>query len=218
MRRMRTFPAIPQSVHAARRFATDTLADSPEQALEAVELMVSELATNCIRHERASFHVAILRRSDEIRVEVTDSGGGMPTMRSPGPDEPSGRGLQIVDMLSERWGVEPESPSGKTVWFTLDVSASPGREAESAGAWRAEGGRPAAGSRRPESVQQHRSGTRGPTSQQLPGCQAGRARTAVRSRSPAAQDRRRARRYSGHDEPDLDARRRRSSDASGALG
>jgi anti-sigma regulatory factor (Ser/Thr protein kinase) len=214
---MRTFPAIPQSVHAARRFATDTLADSPEQALEAVELMVSELATNCIRHERASFHVAILRRPDEIRVEVTDSGGGMPTMRSPGPDEPSGRGLQIVDMLSERWGVEPESPSGKTVWFTLEVSASLGQEAESAGARRAEVSRPAPGSGRPESVQQQQGRARGPTSQQPPGCGAGRARAAAGSRSPAPQDRRRPRRYSGHDEPDLDARRCRFSDASDAL-
>ena len=38
---------------------------------------------------------------------------GTPTMRSPGPDEPSGRGLQIVDMLSESWGVVPEQPSRK---------------------------------------------------------------------------------------------------------
>ena len=45
-------------------------------------------------------------------------------MRSPGPDEPSGRGLQIVDMLSDSWGVEPEDPSGKTVWFTMPAAAA----------------------------------------------------------------------------------------------
>jgi len=123
MRHMRTFPAVPQSVPAARRFAVGALADSPAATLEAVELMVSELATNCIRHEHSSFHIVILRTSDEIRIEVTDSGSGTPTMRSPGPHEPSGRGLQIVDMLSDRWGVERELPSGKTVWFTLDVPA-----------------------------------------------------------------------------------------------
>lgn len=119
---MRTFPAIPQSVHAARRFAVDALAGSSADAVEAVELMVSELATNCIRHERASFHVAVIRNGGEVRVEVTDSGSGTPTMRAPRPDEPSGRGLRIVDMLSERWGVEPERPSGKTVWFAMQVS------------------------------------------------------------------------------------------------
>jgi anti-sigma regulatory factor (Ser/Thr protein kinase) len=124
VRRMRTFPAVPQSVPAARRFAVGALADSPAPILEAVELMVSELATNCIRHEHSSFEIVILRTASEIRIEVTDSGPGTPTMRSPGPHEPSGRGLQIVDMLSERWGVERERPSGKTVWFTLDVPAA----------------------------------------------------------------------------------------------
>ena len=133
MRRMRTFPAIPQSVHAARRFATDTLSRYPASMLDAVELMVSELATNCIRHERTSFHITILRSAQEIRVEVTDSGSGTPTMRSPGPDEPSGRGLQIVDMLSEAWGVEPEHPSGKTVWFTMPAATAMAPASEEVG-------------------------------------------------------------------------------------
>ena len=118
---MRTFPAIPQSVHAARRFAIDALAGVHAEALESAELMVSELATNCIRHERMSFYVTISRLPSEIRVEVTDSGSGVPTMRSPGPNDPSGRGLQIVDMLSTEWGIEPEVPAGKTVWFSLAV-------------------------------------------------------------------------------------------------
>src|SRR6202012_3572815 len=109
----------PPSAHAARGFATDTLSGSPASTVEAVELMVSELATNCIRHERTSFHITILGSTREIRVEVTDSGSGTPTMRPRGPEEPSGRGLQIVDMLSDSWGVEPEAPSGKTVWFTM---------------------------------------------------------------------------------------------------
>ena len=124
MRRMRSFPAVPQSVHAARRFTVDALAGSSPDILEAVELMVSELATNCIRHERASFHLAVMRDRGEIRVEVTDAGSGTPTMRTPRPEEPSGRGLRIVDMLSERWGVEPEDPSGKTVWFALAATSA----------------------------------------------------------------------------------------------
>src|SRR6202012_1401081 len=134
MRRMRTFPAIPQSVHAARRFAIDTLSASPASTLGAVELMVSELATNCIRHERTSFHITIVGSSQEIRVEVTDSGSGTPTMRSPGPDEPSGRGLQIVDMPPGTGGVEPETPSGKTVWFTMPAAAAMQPAAEEVGA------------------------------------------------------------------------------------
>ena len=128
MRRTRSFPAVAKSVHAARRFTVDALAGSSPDVLEAVELMVSELATNCIRHEGAAFRLAVTRADGEIRVEVTDAGSGTPTMRTPRPEEPSGRGLRIVEMLSERWGVQPEDPSGKTVWFAMAASsaAAPG--------------------------------------------------------------------------------------------
>ncbi len=164
MRRMRTFPAIPQSVHAARRFATDTLSSSSAATLEAVELMVSELATNCIRHERTSFHVTILGSTREIRVEVTDSGSGRPRMRSPGPDEPSGRGLQIVDMLSDSWGVEAERPSGKTVWFTMPAATDMDAIADQIGSRRRIGEESAPTAGDPSSVQRAERAPNGPTS------------------------------------------------------
>jgi anti-sigma regulatory factor (Ser/Thr protein kinase) len=119
VKRTRTFPLDPQSVPAARRFATDALRDTPLEVRQTVELMVSELVTNCVRHVQTSFDLTIDRLPDEIRVEVTDRGGGIPTMRSPSPDEPNGRGLRIVDMLAQRWGVEQRTGSGKTVWFTV---------------------------------------------------------------------------------------------------
>jgi len=209
MRRMRTFPAIPQSVHAARRFAIDTLSSSPASIVEAVELMVSELATNCVRHERSSFHITILGSSREIRVEVTDSGTGTPTMRSPGPDEPSGRGLQIVDMLSASWGVEPERPSGKTVWFTVPSGARAQRlAAESVGAAQpvAGGATPVAGG--PSSVQCIDRTSNGPTGQSRRGTQlyqpCGRVARARRN----SQGGRDGRRYCQHDECGSHARSR----------
>ena len=45
-------------------------------------------------------------------------------MRSPGPEDPTGRGLQIVNMLSQAWGVEQRATSGKTVWFTVATSST----------------------------------------------------------------------------------------------
>ena len=119
---MRTFPAEPRSVPEARRFATDALRDAPTDVREAVELMVSELATNGVRHAGTSFEVTILRSGSEIRVEVTDRGKGIPQMRSPTPDEPTGRGLRIIDLLSEQWGVDRVSADGKTVWFTVGAA------------------------------------------------------------------------------------------------
>ena len=119
MMNTRTFPHEPQSVPAARRFAISVLYGTSAETLEAVELMVSELATNCIRHTNSGFVLTIVRNGQEIRVEATDHAGGTPTMRSPKPTDPSGRGLKIVDMLSARWGVQSEPAIGKTVWFTI---------------------------------------------------------------------------------------------------
>jgi anti-sigma regulatory factor (Ser/Thr protein kinase) len=113
-------------VPAARRFATAALRGASTEILEAVELMVSELATNCIRHTNSGFDLTIIRRGDDIRVEATDHAGGTPIMRSPQPTDPSGRGLKIIDMLSARWGVQAVAGVGKTVWFTIsDRAAAP---------------------------------------------------------------------------------------------
>jgi serine/threonine-protein kinase RsbW len=124
----RSFPHEPESVPAARHFATSALRGSLPETLEAVELMVSELATNCIRHTDSGFELTIMRTGQDIRIEATDRAGGTPTMRSPKPTDPSGRGLKIIDMLSANWGVRADGPLGKTVWFTIaDRAAEPSR-------------------------------------------------------------------------------------------
>lgn len=110
---------------AARRFATGILRGVPADTLEAVELMVSELATNCIRHTDSGFELTITRAGGDIRVSARDGAAGTPEMRSPKPTDPSGRGLKIIDMLSSDWGVEQSASAGKTVWFTVPDSAAP---------------------------------------------------------------------------------------------
>jgi hypothetical protein len=128
MMNTRSFPHEPQSVPEARRFATSVLRGSSPETLEAVELMVSELATNCIRHTDSGFDLTISRSGPDIRVEASDHAGGTPTMRSPKPTDASGRGLKIIDMLSSGWGVNSHGPDGKTVWFTIgDAAAAPSR-------------------------------------------------------------------------------------------
>jgi anti-sigma regulatory factor (Ser/Thr protein kinase) len=124
VKQIRTFPHEPESVPAARRFATSALRDVSPDTLEAVELMVSELATNCIRHTDSGFELTITRTGGEIRIEATDGAGGRPRMRSPKPTDPSGRGLKIIDMLSAEWGVDQRAAAGKTVWFTVPDPAS----------------------------------------------------------------------------------------------
>ncbi len=123
---VRTFPAVASSAAAARNLAAQAVADIPADAVEEIRLMVSELASNAIEHAMTGFRLRIHRSRQEIRVEVTDGGGGTPAMRSPGRDAPKGRGLQIVNVLSTHWGVERESDSAKTVWFTLEFAPTAG--------------------------------------------------------------------------------------------
>jgi anti-sigma regulatory factor (Ser/Thr protein kinase) len=117
----RRFRCQPEAVPAARRFVRDVLADQEPELTQAAELMISELATNCVRHAHTDFELAIDARGD-IRVEVRDTGSGRPVVLSPPPRQLSGRGMQIVAAMSDAWGIIPD-PTGKTVWFTLRRAA-----------------------------------------------------------------------------------------------
>jgi anti-sigma regulatory factor (Ser/Thr protein kinase) len=133
MRRTQTFPRHAESVGAARRFATEVLSGIDPDQLDSVELMVSELATNSIRHAHAEFELMVANVDGEIRVEVTDRAGGEPRMRRAGPDDPTGRGLQIVNLLSDAWGVEHRADTGKTVWFTVAAQVPPSHDSRRRG-------------------------------------------------------------------------------------
>lgn len=120
MKKARRFHCQPESVAGARRFVGDVLSEQPGEIVEVAELMTSELATNCLRHARSDFELTIQLSREEVRVELSDHGEGQPVVRSPAPSERSGRGLRIVQELSEDWGVSP-APGGKLVWFTLPL-------------------------------------------------------------------------------------------------
>jgi anti-sigma regulatory factor (Ser/Thr protein kinase) len=98
-----------------------------------IAVMVSELATNALRHAETSFSVRVDQTPGSVRVEVADGGDGRPAVQSPAPSEPSGRGLRIVESLSDAWGVTAASGTGKTVWFTLAVPSNVGERLKESG-------------------------------------------------------------------------------------
>jgi anti-sigma regulatory factor (Ser/Thr protein kinase) len=121
----RVFGNAPEAVSAARHYVVDLLADVPHAIVDEVAVMVSELATNCVRHTDTEFTVNVEHDRNRIRVEVTDRGAGAPTVRVPDATEPTGRGLRIVRELSDAFGVEPASGApGKTVWFVVQIDDS----------------------------------------------------------------------------------------------
>ena len=111
-------PCEPVSVARARHWALDQLARMYEgQAGIAadVELVVSELVTNCVRADAHRFAVAIEGHHTSVRVAARDDAPGVPVKCAPPRDRSGGRGLIIVDALARRWGVTSDG-EGKTVW------------------------------------------------------------------------------------------------------
>lgn len=118
-------PSRPESAATARRLTQCVVlrqwALSAQTAEHAV-LLVSELVGNAVRHTGARvFGLRLLRRRGWIRIEVRDPSRGLPCLMPVQEMDTSGRGLFLVDKLSDRWGVDL-LPRGKTTWFEMRVS------------------------------------------------------------------------------------------------
>jgi anti-sigma regulatory factor (Ser/Thr protein kinase) len=117
-----TLPDGPEGASFARR-AMARAADLwllDRELTETALLLVSELATNAIRHGTPPVRLSLRLDKDRLRVEVTDSSPALPHLAHPNPDQTSGRGLQIVQQLATKWGsIASSRRIGKTVWFDL---------------------------------------------------------------------------------------------------
>ncbi|MET9257863.1 ATP-binding protein [Streptomyces sp. NPDC048182] len=115
-------PSCPESAAIARRLAQVVALrhwDLGSKATEDTVLLVSELVGNAVRHTGARIvGLHLRRRPGWIRVEVRDPSRGLPCLLPVRPTDLSGRGLFLVDKLSDRWGVDL-LPRGKTTWFEL---------------------------------------------------------------------------------------------------
>ncbi|MFE7427053.1 ATP-binding protein, partial [Streptomyces sp. NPDC057545] len=131
--------AAPERISAARQQLRELLHDwaDPEQ-IDAAVLMVSEMTTNVLVHTDGDA-LLIVRATGEpgerrLRVEVADGSDELPHRRCPGEMASSGRGLVLLEMLADAWGVDPQG-GGKLIWFELyepgaSAEAQPPAEAE----------------------------------------------------------------------------------------
>lgn len=118
---IRLAPA-PTSARQARRFVCDTLAEwGDEKFVDAAALLVSELVTNAVLHAGSAVDVVVGREGmhASLRVEVHDSSARPVRMGSFDLDAVDGRGLALVEAMSDRWGVDSHD-AGKRVWFELE--------------------------------------------------------------------------------------------------
>jgi PAS domain S-box-containing protein len=106
----------------ARRAIGELAAALPDDKVEELKLLATEMVTNSVKHAGANgvIGLELTLGGDAVAIAVTDSGPGFePLPGSPDLDAESGRGLLIVDALADRWGVD--TAAGTRVWAELDV-------------------------------------------------------------------------------------------------
>jgi anti-sigma regulatory factor (Ser/Thr protein kinase) len=115
----------PSSPAAARRLLAGWLGNSSR--LEDALLAASELVTNAVRYSNGA-------NDEKIELIFEETPGGFrvevkqltiktvkATGRFPEPDKIKGRGLAVVQAVSDRWGVRYDDALSTTVWFEIDT-------------------------------------------------------------------------------------------------
>lgn len=118
----------PRSPGIARRFVDEVLHQwDCAELLDSVRLLVSEVVTNAVLHAGSDVELAVELRPFTIRVSVADGSDLPPERRVARDNEESGRGLELVEVLAESWGVDPRPGGGKVVWFEVPRGELVGR-------------------------------------------------------------------------------------------
>ncbi|PBC59745.1 protein phosphatase [Streptomyces sp. Tue6028] len=117
-------PGDPEALSEARHMIRAAVrAWGAGERADEIELVADELITNALMHTEGSAIVTlrVLTGSDRrLRAEVEDASSALPRRREAGESGVSGRGLLLVDLLTDVWGVEARG-GGKCVWCEFIV-------------------------------------------------------------------------------------------------
>jgi anti-sigma regulatory factor (Ser/Thr protein kinase) len=122
-----TLSATAQAARSARKFTRNTLIEWGLAALaDDAEAIVAEFVANAISHaarmagaQMQTIGLRLLRRTGEVMCAVLDPCDSAPVLREPSRTDEAGRGLLMVDALSDVWGWSPVTGRGKAVWAIL---------------------------------------------------------------------------------------------------
>uniref|UniRef100_A0AAU2VJM5 ATP-binding protein n=1 Tax=Streptomyces sp. NBC_00008 TaxID=2903610 RepID=A0AAU2VJM5_9ACTN len=132
----------PNAVTLARLHTADVLLGWGVSSgiVDTAKLLVSELATNAVRHSEESEAPALPFSSESgvqtfelllevvpgaVRLSVWDRDVRPPVLKEVGVDATGGRGIFIVAVMSRAWGYYPARPMpGKVVWAEIALAST----------------------------------------------------------------------------------------------
>ncbi|MDX3840054.1 MULTISPECIES: ATP-binding protein [Streptomyces] len=132
--------AVPSAVSCSRMFVQQTLQRwKVPSYIDVAELVVSELVTNAVKMTgvtdpqpkwtaiKAEHVIGVQLRIIDARlyVEVWDRSTDTPVKKKPDDDTEGGRGLVLIEALTERWDVYRPEAGGKVVWAEVSLSEPP---------------------------------------------------------------------------------------------
>lgn len=114
-----SFPAVPATAAAARRFVADVLLDRglSDHVVEDAVLLTSEAVTENLAHSGAAMDLVVIADESMARVEVHDlsSEGAAP----PSLVEVSAERLRVIEAVAEAWSIDTCPDHGRCLWFEL---------------------------------------------------------------------------------------------------
>lgn len=112
-------PDAPEAAGIARAYVAELLSSHGLSHLtDEATLLASELVTNALCHGSGKPELSLELRGVVLRIEVSDTGPGVPNPRTPDPESTSGRGLNLVQLLATCWGFTRRR-DGKSIWCEL---------------------------------------------------------------------------------------------------
>lgn len=117
--------AEPMSAALARDFVrVHLIAHRLSHLVEDVRMVASELATNAVAHARTQFLVTLSSADGSVLLTIKDESTSAPVRSVPDVMDMSGRGLMIVEALSQEWGTSADGRGSKSVWASFPGALS----------------------------------------------------------------------------------------------